>query len=1115
VKSAFGPMQLFLIPILSLCFLISPDVYAVDSFPDKVLPFLKTYCLECHNQKTKNGELDLTRYLTAAKATEDFKQWEHVVTFLRKEEMPPAKAKQPTAEIRAEILKIVQGMLLEEARKYAGDPGVVVPRRLTNSEFDNSILDITGMDIRPTASFPLDPSSGEGFNNTGEALMMSPSLFKKYYGAAQQVADHALLTSAGLKFAPHPVTTFADRQKYYEQLILKFYEGHKVEYEPYLTALWLYKFRVENDKATTVEAWAKNKNLSPKYMRLMWNALNEAPEDGHLYQGWLRQNWEAIPAPKNLLDPNTSNEIAQALKSLATDIRELSIKLCPPETPAIVANAGNSPVAHLDLRRKMAKSRDTCDFKSSALQRFQFQFSNIGNTPTIKLGIEITSSNHLNPDGFVTIDGGFTTSNPLTSSLNDAKKKKWTLHAILLEHAPDQLKKLSFGTRPDGKKTDPTMLVLKAPAVLEIEIPSSVFNTKGNLSFFADCKLDSSSQGLVQVKISSGKPEKNEKSRGTGTLFEPDHPNAKNLQTSGGAFTKLFPNRFYFVDGTRGLSAGFHLVEGFFRDDQPLCKLALSDSEKQELDQLWNDLYFVTDIWQKMLRGFVFFERSERNFLKHPDFDSIKEEDPELIKKENITRFKKIYLVRSSVKSTGEELNNHPISIFFDDISAGLKYRAETYKTIAPTYLKNLEDFASRAYRRPLTDLELEGLRKFFNGINQNKELGLEQAVQASIIRIIVSPYFSYRMDVTPPGKSVAPLPDIALASRLSYFLWAGPPDEELYRIAASGKLHEEKVLREQTRRMLKDPKVSRFTLEFFGQWLGYREFLKNDAVSRQVFPTFDDALRQSMFEEPTRLSAYLIQQNKPITALLSSDSTFVNKKLAQHYGIPFNGKSEEWELIEGLQKLGRGGVMGMAVFLTKNSQPQRTSPVKRGFWVVSKMLGEHIPPPPADVAVLPAKETDTQGKTIRQLLVLHTDDNRCARCHVRFDSVGLAMEGFNAIGGNRTKDLAGRPIDNLVVLPSGKEAKGVPEFSKHLLTSRKNEFTKTLNQKLLGYALGRSLQLSDHSLLEKMQADLDTNEDKLGAVFESVITSPQFLNQRCLDFSASQFTNEPKGNKP
>ncbi len=1115
VNSVFCFLRLFFIPILSLCFLIAPDVSAADTFTDKVLPFLKTYCVECHNQKTKQGELDLTRYTTAAKAIEDFKQWEHVVTFLRKEEMPPAKAKQPTAELRTEMLKLVQGMLVEEARKYAGDPGVVVPRRLTNSEFDHTIHDITGMDIRPTASFPLDPSSGEGFNNTGEALIMSPSLFKKYYGAAQQVADHALLTSTGIQFAPHAVTTFADRQKYYEQRILKFYDGHKVDYETYLTALWHYQYRTANEKAIPVEAWARNKNLSSKYLRLLGDAIQGKAEPDQVYLNWLRQRWKAIEAPKNSLQPSASQEVEKAIRSLAGEIRELSVKLCPPETPAIVANAGNGPVAHLEARRKMAQSRDTFNTRLPSGQRVHLQFSNVDTAPTLKLVIEISASNAMKADGLVTLEGGFTTSNPLTASMNDVKKKNLTLRKILADHAPQQLQKLSFGIHPKNKNLDADALVIAAPNTVEIEIPTAAFKSKGNLHFFADCKLDGSSDGLVQIQLSGNKSGKRDNSHPAVALFEPDHPMGKRIQTSGEAFCKLFPNRFYFVDGTRGLSAGFHLIEGFFRDDQPLYKLTLSVSEKQEIDQLWQDLYFVTDIWQKMLRGFVFFERSERGFLKHPDFNSFKEEDPDLIKEENIKRFKEIYLVRSSVKATGEELNTHPVSIFFDDISAGLKLRAETSHAMVPIYLKNLEDFASKAYRRPLTDSELVSLRKFFTEINQNKELGIEQAVQASIIRILVSPYFAYRLDAAPQGKSIAPLPDIALASRLSYFLWSGPPDEELYQLAASGRLHEEKVLREQTRRMLKDPKVSRFALEFFGQWLGYREFLKNDAVNRQVFPTFDDALRQAMFEEPTRFATHLIQQNIPITDLLSSDATYVNKKLAQHYGLPFHGNSDYWEWVDGLQKLGRGGVMGMAVFLTKNSQPQRTSPVKRGFWVVSKMLGEHIPPPPADVAVLPAKETDTQGKTIRELLVLHTEDNRCARCHVRFDSVGLAMEGFNAIGGSRTKDLAGRPIDNLVVLPSGKEAKGVPEFSKHLLSSRKNEFTKTLNQKLLGYALGRSLQLSDHSLLEKMQADLDAHEDKLGVLFETVITSPQFLNQRCRDFSASQFVNETKGNKP
>src|SRR5262249_26394042 len=180
-------------------------------------------------------------------------------------------------------------------------------------------------------------------------------------------------------------------------------------------------------------------------------------------------------------------------------------------------------------------------------------------------------------------------------------------------------------------------------------------------------------------------------------------------------------------------------------------------------------------------------------------------------------------------------------------------------------------------------------------------------------------------------------------------------------------------------------------------------------------------------------------------------------------------GADGGWKLLGGWLEKGRGGFLGMAVFLTKNSQPQRTSPVKRGFWVVHKLLGEHIPAPPNDVKPLPAKESDTNGKSVRELLQLHTSDLTCARCHIRFDSTGLAMEGFDPIGKSRTRDLAGRTVDNVVLLPSGEKARGVAEFSKYLAANRQHEFARTLCRKFLGYALGRSLELSDLALLEKM----------------------------------------------
>lgn len=946
--------------------LVGASATAADPFKDTVAPFLKAYCVDCHNAKKAGGDLDLTKYLAAAKPFEDFRQWEQVVGFVKKEEMPPAKAKQPTAEERTKALAAMEKLLFAEAAKLAGDPGVVPPRRLTNAEYDNTIRDITGAEIRPAASFPIDPASGEGFNNTGEALTLSPSLFKKYYAAAEFVGDHALLTTAGLRFAPHPTVTFADRQKYYERAILAFYEKHAVDQAQTLAVLWTFKHRPAPRAGTTVESWARERGVSPKYARLLWDAL-EGKDDDKTFLAWLRERWNKFPAPKTPLDPNPA-DVRDAAKTLAADAAKLGKELNPKETEAIVANAGNGPIDHLARRRKTAAERGT------------FSAANLA-----KLSVAIPN-----------------------------------LPAA-------------------GEKLDPA------------------------------------------------------------------------VHASGEAFCRLFPNRFYYVDGTRGLSAGFHLIEGFFRDDQPLCKWVLTDAENKELDALWDELYFVTGIWEKMLRGFVFFERSERNFLKHADFDPFREEDPFLTTEEVLAKFQATYLKRSNVKLAGDALAQHPISIFFTDIRQGLLRRAERLRKLEPQYLKDLQAFAEKAYRRPLTDAERAKLTKFFTDVAADKDHGLEAAVRNSIIRVLVSPHFAMRFDPAPVGDSVAPLPDLALASRLSYFVWAGPPDDELLAVAKAGKLRDEKVLREQVKRMLKDPKVSRFAQEFFGQWFGYRDFLAQEQVNRQTFPAFDDALKQAMFEEPTRLATHLIQSDKPITDLLNSDATFVNKKLAQHYGLNFTRKAaDDWEQVSGLHAKGRGGVLGMAVFLTKNSQPQRTSPVKRGFWVVHKVLGEHIPPPPPDVAVLPAKESETGGKTVRQLLKLHVADTKCASCHARFDPVGLAMEGFDPIGRSRTKDLAGRPIDNAVSLPTGAEVKGVPAFGDYLLKARKADFEKTLCQKFLGYALGRSLQLSDQPLLERMRADLAAKDDKLSTLFELVALSPQFRTQRCKDFNPDKFKPQP-----
>jgi hypothetical protein len=1103
---------------LALMSVARPIARGEDLFRDKVQPFVQKYCVRCHNEKKTEGLLNLTRYTSSELIGRDFRQWEHVSTFLKEEKMPPEAAKQPSAAERAEFLVSVEKVLLNEARKLGDDPGASLPRRLSNAEYNNTIRDLTGADIRPATSFPVDPASGEGFNNTGEALVMSPSLFKKYYAAAQQVADHVMLTTTGFEFAPYSVVTFSDKQKYYEQAILRYYEQHKINYETYFTAAWSYRHRPASRRDVTIEAWAAENKLSPKYFRALWDALQDDAASNVFYIQWLRQRWNALPAPADGAPTAVPTETQRLIRALVVDVQRLSPMLCVPETRAIIDNAGNAPIPHIDRRKKTAASRDKFnpDLIQQSSHRLRWELKNSPDKASAKLFIAVSKDDADKDDCYVILNRlNFSSSDPGNYNPKD-DNKNLSLRNFLSDQAPEQLKQLKFGTHPLGQQIDPESLVMTVPSVIEIEIPRDALKDQRLSHFYAEASLDrkNSKLGLARIGLFNQQPKADELA-GFTMLLAPDHPSAKPFAASCETFCKLFPNRFYFVDETRGISAGFHLIEGFFRDDRPLYNLVLADDEKRTLDRLWDELYFSTKIDDKMLHGFVFFEREERGFLKHPDFSSIKEEDPDLGKEENLLRFEKIYLKRSNVTATGAELEKNPIHVFFEDIRQGLKRQAEQLKQAEPAYLRNLQDFAQAAYRRPLTSEETKQLLAFYHSVARQEEFGIEGAVRASVTRILVSPHFCFRVEVPPPGKTIQPVSDLALASRLSYFLWASTPDKELLDLAARGELANDKTLRAQMRRMLKDPKVSGFALEFFGQWLQYGDFLTSESVNRQVYPEFDDALKQAMFEEPTRFATGLIQNDLSILDILNSDSTYVNKRLARHYGIPFRGDDSGWEKTAGLLKQGRGGFLGMAVFLTKNSQPARTSPVKRGFWVVHHLLGEHIPAPPANVAVLPAKETETKGKSIRELLALHTADATCARCHKRFDPVGLSMEGFDAIGKSRSKDLAGRPVDNLVRLPSGDNARGIPEFSKYLATERKDEFTRTLCRKFLGFALGRSLELSDRVLLEKMQAELQKNDYRIGVLFETVVMSPQFRNQRGKDFAPAVLKNDPPGEKP
>jgi hypothetical protein len=296
---------------------------------------------------------------------------------------------------------------------------------------------------------------------------------------------------------------------------------------------------------------------------------------------------------------------------------------------------------------------------------------------------------------------------------------------------------------------------------------------------------------------------------------------------------------------------------------------------------------------------------------------------------------------------------------------------------------------------------------------------------------------------------------------------------------------------------MLKDPRVLGLATEFTGNWLSFRQFETNNSVDRARFPTFNNDLREAMFQEPIRFMEDLVSNNRSVLNLIYGDYTFVNPPLAQHYGIPgIVGDTNTWVRIDDASRFARGGLLPMAVFLTQNSPGLRTSPVKRGNWVVQRVLGIRVPPPPPVVPELPSDESKSD-LPVREMLAQHRANPVCAACHSRFDSFGLAFEGYGPVGDARTKDLAGRPVDTAVTFPGGFEGAGLQGLEAFIREHRQKEFVGNLCRKLLSYCLNRSLQLSDESLIERMENQLLANDYRFGSLIETIVTSPQFLNKR------------------
>jgi len=293
---------------------------------------------------------------------------------------------------------------------------------------------------------------------------------------------------------------------------------------------------------------------------------------------------------------------------------------------------------------------------------------------------------------------------------------------------------------------------------------------------------------------------------------------------------------------------------------------------------------------------------------------------------------------------------------------------------------------------------------------------------------------------------------------------------------------------------MLRDPRVRRLATEFACAWLQIHDFASLDEKSSRHFPTFA-GLRGPMYEEAIRFFTDLFQNDGSILAIVDADYTFLNGPLAEHYGIP-GVSGAEWRRVDGVKKYGRGGVLGLGATLAKQSGASRTSPILRGNWVAEVLLADKLPRPPKDVPRLPEDEA-TEALTVRQLVEKHSSDPRCAGCHVHIDGFGFALEGYDAIGRLRSKDLAGRPVETHATVFDGSTVEDAQGLRDYLLTKKRSTVVGQFDRKLLGYALGRAVILSDRPLLAEMRRQLEARHYSFRAAVEAIVLSRQFREIR------------------
>ncbi|MCH2203558.1 MAG: DUF1592 domain-containing protein [Fuerstiella sp.] len=1061
-----------------------------ENYERNIRPLMRQLCLDCHSAEQREGELDLEQFANLSDVRRVPGIWLKIAEMLDNGEMPPKDSTQPSTQEKRQLRDWIKQYLHNEALAGAGDPGSVVLRRLTNAEYRYTVRDLTNVDINPVRNFPTNSAAGEGFTNTGIAMVMSPAMLQKYFGAGREIAAHAVLLPSGFRFSRHTTRRdwrneiLSEIREFYSKFVsaeklgtfqsnLRFSLGQAglPPMEKYLVATLTERTAIMTG-TRTIETVASQYGLNARYLRILWSSLTDSKPS--LILDKLRSRWRS-----------SGTEDAAAL---VADIAGWQKGLWTFGPVGLYGKKG-APARWMQPVNPLVTQQDI---------RLAIELPETPNTETqddVVISLVVTDAGDGNDQDFVV----FQQPRLVASGHADIDLK---------DLAESGLDPGMFGSHPNGKAIDAASICVRAPSVIRIHLPIEL---AANREFVTTAVLekDTGSEGTVQVlpfthsahdtpsvlpglvtcdvtteftKTGVLVAGRDRNVSFTGAILVSENSTARQrIETAMDDYRSVFPAAFCYtqivpVDEILTMTL-------FHREDDHLARLMLDEEQSARLDRLWEELLYVShsplmrfdamDLVLEVLAG-----------NEAPDFQA---------------RYNLFKPMRAPLKKLAADFR-------------------QTLIKHEPRQIEALINFTSRAWRHPLTDVEADRLRGLYHQLRR-QELSHDEAFRLTLARVFVASPFLYRLENVPKGSGTAEVSNWELANRLSYFLWSSMPDVELRAAAqeerlthrhetnndpgntksdsASGEESDEtdaELLR-QTKRMLSDARIRRLASEFACQWIRTYDFGSLGRKSEKYFPEFAD-VRGDMHEESIRFFTDLFQQDGSLLSLLDADHTFVNERLATFYGIQ-GVEGTDWRRIDGMRQYGRGGILGLAATLAKHSGAARTSPILRGNWVSEVLLGEKLPRPPKNVPQLAT--TVPEGLTERQLIEQHSSDAACAKCHIRIDPFGFALENFDTIGRRRDTD---RVIDVQTTLPDGTSIQGLPGLRDYLLNKRRNTFVYQFCRKLLGYSVGREVQLTDEPLLAEMQRQLKKHDYRISVAVNTIVLSDQFRRIRGLSYN-------------